>query len=61
MFAVIELTLWGNKVLREGHSSSSLFLKKKKKKKCFLLHLILFKQQLLYIKLLECEDHVDSL
>ena len=32
MFAVIELTLWGNKVLREGHSSSSLFLKKKEKK-----------------------------
>ena len=41
MFAVIEIILWGNNVLREGHNSSSLFLKKKKKKYCFLLHLIL--------------------
>ena len=31
MFAVIEIILWGNNVLREGHNSSSLFLKKKKK------------------------------
>ena len=30
MFAVIEIMLWGNNVLREGHSSSSLFLEKKK-------------------------------